>query len=290
MSFEEFYMKRYKLILIIPLVLLIGSILILASQKATNGEYISKDVTLKGGISAEVFTNENFNTEEIEELFLNEFKDSDIAIRTSSGISGEQTYIIETIETSSNEVLEFLKLNFNVTENELTIRTTGARFGKANLDGLIAALTFALILMGVVVFITFRKLIPSLAIILSAILDLVGTLAIISILDFKLSTAGIAAFLMVVGYSIDTDILLTTRLLKRKNGTTFERTKKAFKTGLTMTLTTITALTIATIFTISSTFEQMFSIIIIALIIDLISTWCMNSGLLIWYLEKNENK
>ena len=80
--------------------------------------------------------------------------------------------------------------------------------------------------MGIVVFITFRKLIPSLAVIFSAILDLVGTLAIISLLDFKLSTAGIAAFLMVVGYSIDTDILLTTRLLKGKMGTVYERTKR----------------------------------------------------------------
>tara|TARA_Y100000310_G_scaffold331110_1_gene404092 strand:- start:4296 stop:5168 length:873 start_codon:yes stop_codon:yes gene_type:complete len=289
MSFEEFYMKKYKKLLIIPLIILLGSILILVSQKATTGQFIDKDVTLKGGISAEVFTSQNFNIYEIESQFLEQFQGSDISIRVSSNLLGEQSYIIETTETSSNEVVEFLKQTFNVTEDDLKVRTTGARFGQASLQGLVSALIFALILMGVVVFITFRKLIPSLAVIFSAILDLIGTLAVISILDFKLSTAGIAAFLMVVGYSIDTDILLTTRLLRGKMGTIFERTKRAFKTGITMTLTTIIALSIAAIFTLSQTFKQMFSIIIIALIIDLISTWCMNSGLLIWYLEKNEH-
>ncbi len=290
MSFEDFYMKKYKKLLIIPLILIIGSILILSSQKINTGEFVDKDVTLSGGISAEVFTNDNFNIDEISNKFVTEFENSDISIRISSNLVGEQSYLIETTETSSTEVIDFLKSNFNVTEDNLNVRTIGARFGEASLQGLVSALIFALILMGVVVFITFRKIIPSLAVVLSAILDLVGTLAVISILEFKLSTAGIAAFLMVVGYSIDTDILLTTRLLRDTQGTIFERTKRAFKTGLTMTLTTITALTIATIFTVSSTFQQMFSIIIIALIIDLISTWCMNSGLLIWYLEKNENK
>ena len=289
MSFEEFYMKNYKRILIIPLIILLASILILASQKATNGQFIDKDVTLKGGISAEVFTFEELNIEEIELNFLEQFQNSDISIRLSSTVLGEQSYIIETTETSSIEVVEFLKQSFNVTEDDMKVRTTGARFGQSSLQGLISALIFALILMGIVVFITFRKLIPSLAVIFSAILDLVGTLAVISLLDFKLSTAGIAAFLMVVGYSIYTDILLTTRLLKGKMGTIYERTKRAFKTGMTMTITTIVALSVAAIFTVSATFRQMFSIIIIALVIDLISTWCMNSGLLIWYLEKNEN-
>ena len=282
-------MKKYKQLLIIPLIILLGSILILASQKATTGQFIDKDVTLKGGLSAEVYTSQEFDLEEIESKFLEQFPGEDISIRLSSNLVGENNYIIETTKTESNEVTEFLKQSFEVTEEKLVIRTTGPRFGQANLYGLISALVFALVLMGIVVFITFRKLIPSLAVIFSAILDLLTTFAIISLLDFKLSTAGIAAFLMVVGYSIDTDILLTTRLLKRKMGTIFERTKQAFKTGLTMTITTLAALIIATIFTVSATFKQMFSIIIIALVIDLISTWCMNSGLLIWYLEKNEH-
>ena len=42
---------------------------------------------------------------------------------------------------------------------------------------------------------------------------------------------GIAAFLLLIGYSIDSDILLTTKVLKRRMGTLFERVKSAMKTG-----------------------------------------------------------
>ena len=109
-------------------------------------------------------------------------------------------------------------------------------------------------------------------------------------MGIKISSAGIAAFLMVIGYSIDTDILLTTKVLRSKMGTLFERIKSAFKTGITMTITTFIALLVAFMFTNSATLKQMFGIILIALIIDFISTWVMNTSLLVWYVKKNENK
>jgi len=54
----------------------------------------------------------------------------------------------------------------------------------------------------------------------------------------KLSTAGIAAFLMLIGYSVDTDILLSSHLLKRKEGGMWVRLHSAFKTGIMMSVTT----------------------------------------------------
>ena len=69
--------------------------------------------------------------------------------------------------------------------------------------------------MGLVVFIYFRTLVPSLAVILAAFSDIVVTLAIFNLTGEKLSTAGVAAFLMLIGYSVDTDILLNTRVLKK---------------------------------------------------------------------------
>ena len=116
---------------------------------------------------------------------------------------------------------------------------------------------------------------------------MITTLAVLSILDFKISSAGIAALLMVMGYSIDTDILLTTRVLKRDTGTLFYRIRGAVKTGVTMTLTTI-VVSILMMFSPASVLRQMFTIIFIALIVDLISTWVMNAGLLIWYLDRKK--
>ena len=55
----------------------------------------------------------------------------------------------------------------------------------------------------------------------------------------KLSTAGVAAFLMLIGFSVDTDMVLSTRLLKRKEGTVMERIYGATKTVPTMIFTTM---------------------------------------------------
>jgi preprotein translocase subunit SecF len=80
--------------------------------------------------------------------------------------------------------------------------------------------------------------------------------------------------------------MLTTKVLKRKSGDLWSRIVTAFKTGMTMTVTTIIALFIAFLITNSIILKQMFGIILIALIVDMLSTWLMNTGILVWYLEK----
>ena len=101
-----------------------------------------------------------------------------------------------------------------------------------------------------------------------------------------MSTAGIVAFLMLIGYSVDTDILLSTKVLKRKEGTVMDRIYGAMRTGLTMTLTTIAAIIVASIFTQSEIIRQIMIILLIGLSVDIINTWIQNVGLLRLYLEK----
>jgi preprotein translocase subunit SecF len=115
---------------------------------------------------------------------------------------------------------------------------------------------------------------------------LVCTIAVLSLLNVQLSTAGIAAILLLIGYSIDTDILLTTKLLKRTEGSIFDRLYASAKTGLTMTGTTLAALAIGYIVATSLVLQQMFLVIIIGLLFDVIFTYSMNAGLLVWYLKK----
>ena len=91
---------------------------------------------------------------------------------------------------------------------------------------------------------------------------------------------------MLIGYSVDTDILLTTRMLKRKEGSLNERIMQAMKTGLTMTITTLTVVTLALIFSQSNTIQQIMLILFIGLFVDIINTWIQNVGILRWYLEK----
>ncbi len=281
--------KKYKKLLLIPILLFVVSLVLIGGQYASQGYIVDKDVSLAGGISV-TLTTTDYSLQEIQNLLEENFPESDISIRELSTFgSKEKTgVIIEITNTNSQELRPFLEENINY--NEISMQEMGPGLGQSFFKEMIGAIIFAFVLMALTVFIIFRKLVPSLAVILSALIDLVVTLAIISIFEIKLSTAGIAAFLMIIGYSVDTDVLLTTRLVKRKEGSLSERINGAFKTGVTMTLTTIVALSVGFFITNSEVIRQMFGIILIALVIDLISTWAMNASMLTWYLKKKNGQ
>lgn len=151
------------------------------------------------------------------------------------------------------------------------------------------AILIAFVFMGVVVFLYFKTIVPSTAVILAAFSDMVITLAIVNILGIKLSTASIAAFLMLIGYSVDTDILLSTRVLKRKGGDVISRVYSAMKTGLTMNATTLAAVVTALVLTQSEVIRQIMIILLIGLFVDMINTWIQNVGIIRLYLEKKRS-
>ena len=91
---------------------------------------------------------------------------------------------------------------------------------------------------------------------------------------------------MLIGYSIDTDILLTTRVLKGKEGTVHDRVIGSLKTGLTMTIAAIAAVVIAYFSTQSEMLKQIMLILFLGLVADIINTWITNVSLLRWYVEK----
>jgi preprotein translocase subunit SecF len=149
------------------------------------------------------------------------------------------------------------------------------------------------ILIVVVIFFFFRKIIPSLAVISAAIFDICGALAMMSVFGIPLSLSSIPALLMLVGYSVDTDIMLTTRLLQRREGTPAKRAADSMVTGLTMTGTTLAALAAMIIISYINQVYVIFEIatvIFFGLLADLVSTWLMNAGILLWYLEWKNRK
>lgn len=129
--------------------------------------------------------------------------------------------------------------------------------------------------------------IPSFAVILSAFADIAMTVAVVDMMGINLSIAGVIAFLMLIGYSVDTDILLTSRLLKDKEGKVNQRLYGAFKTGMTMTVAAIASvgISLVIIYSFSEVLRQIFTIILIGLGFDIVNTWLTNASMLKWYME-----
>ena len=145
------------------------------------------------------------------------------------------------------------------------------------------------------VFVVFREPVPSVAIILAALCDILIALGGMSIFKIPLSIASVGALLMLIGYSVDTDILLTTRLLKRREGTVEERAKNAMYTGLTMSFAAIAAMGILFVVTKilmpeATTLSNISAVLVIGLIGDILSTWLMNLGILKTYIDWRQSK
>lgn len=176
-------------------------------------------------------------------------------------------------------------------DSKFQLREIGASLGETFWQNAIVVTLAAMILITIIVLIFFREIVPSFAIIAAAIFDIMCALGLMSWFGVSLSLATIPALLMLVGFSIDTDIMLTTRLLKRKENTPADRTREAFKTGLTMTGTAIASVSVLLI---ASYFYQMVvvfqisSVLLFGLIGDVISTWLMNAPVLLIYLERKK--
>ena len=288
-SILNFYDKNYAKLLIIPIILLLAAFFIIGLQVAQTGDFVHKAVSLKGGTTLTIPILTEVNIGNLESALASEFYPSDISVRSLSK-AGSQTGII--IDTDlKGEELEPLVLSLEEKLGELGDYSTeqmGSSLGESFFKETLIALLLAFLFMGIVVFIYFKSFVPSLAVIGAALSDIIITLAIIDLIGLRLSTAGIAAFLMLIGYSVDTDILLTTRLVKRKEGTIFERLIGAMKTGLTMSATTISVVILALIFSQSDTIRQIMIILLIGLLVDLIATWIQNVGILRIYLDRKQ--
>jgi len=288
----NFYDTKYKTLMIIPMVMLILAIVVIGVQVGRTGSFIHKDVSLKGGVTLTITKGGAIDIIELEKSLKSQFTNNDISVRSiNKGGSQIGVVVVSDIEGTNKEELDsFLGAIGSVTgelnEGDYSIEIMGSSLGASFFKETIIALVFAFVLMSVVVFIYFRNFVPSLAVILSAFSDIIVTLAIVDLAGMKLGTGGIAAFLMLVGYSVDTDMLLTTRLLKRKEGTVFDRTISSVKTGMLMTVTTMGALTVGMIFVQSAVIRQIMTIVLIGLVVDIINTWIQNVGILRYYIEK----
>lgn len=266
---------NYKLLLIVPIILLIISLIGLL-YLLENG--FERDIELKGGTQISISI--QADTKTLETLL----KDYDAKVRLVKGFSGYSTLIDVPIEKNATEIIPLLQKNGYVFE-DYSFQSVGPALGESFFRQSQLALIVAFVFMSIVVFVVFRKFLPSSYVVLAASADIIETLVFSQFLGIKLSLASFAALLLLIGYSVDTDILLTSRVLKGE-GEIKERIKGAMRTGLTMSGTTLAVLIVLFFASTSVVLTQIASVLLIGLIFDLINTWLGNSVLLRWYMER----
>ncbi len=148
----------------------------------------------------------------------------------------------------------------------------------------------AAIAMAVIIFISIRHLVSVAGILLVVGLDIIGVFGGMALFNIPLSFGSITGILLLIGYAVDTNILLSTKVLKRVGGTARERAAEGMKTGMMMSGTSILALIALNISLSPALLKELSSVLIIGILVDMVNTWLLNSSILLRHSEKQESK
>ncbi len=198
------------------------------------------------------------------------------------------------ILSDSNYNIDFIGGGYSFEPANANVGSVSPVLGAHLMEEMMWAFTVAVILITIVIFVAYRTPIPIVAILAAALIDIIFAAGCMSIFGIELNLATMLALVMLLGYSVDTDILLTTRILNRKTSVN-ETIDETIKTGLTMTFTAIGAT--MTIFIVSNlttpkieVLSELSIVILCGLFMDIFSTWLMNTGILKWYVERKTTK
>ncbi|RJS71467.1 MAG: protein translocase subunit SecF [Candidatus Syntrophoarchaeum sp. WYZ-LMO15] len=277
-----------KKMIVIPVIVLLLALSILSYFYLTTGEPVRMGVAFKGGTV--VYLTTDSTDDELRAEF------ADFRLIDVRDASGSKMLIFGPMdEEKKDQLLSRISSKYG----EVQIEDMGEEYSKEQQKQALRAIFFAFALMAIVVLLVFRTAVPAFAVILSAFSDIVTAGACMNIFGIELTLGTVAALLMLIGYSVDSDILLTTRLLKRE-GSIEDKIKSAVKTGLTMTGTTLSAVFVLFIvstsmyiissFTLIPILRDISVVLIFGLVADLMNTWLLNTGILKWYLERIEAK
>jgi preprotein translocase subunit SecF len=263
----------------IPLAIFLLSLVIIGMTYLSTGLPVRPGIDFTGGTAVTLSTND---TQEAIAAYFAGFPLEPITHDVSSRI-----YLLTFTNMSADQNQQLID-RINARYPDASVDYIDSTFGQTLQGQALIALLFSFIGMAIVVFIAFRTFIPSIAVVSCAFIDMVGTAAGMNLLGIQLTLPTTAALLMLIGYSVDSDILLTMRVLKRQ-GKLEEKLAGAFHTGIIMTSTTFAA--VLSLWVVAGLgqieiIREMAAVLLVGLVLDIINTWITNATLLKWYAEK----
>lgn len=207
-------------------------------------------------------------------------------------LGGQNSVIIKTKQEITKNCSDQVLSGLGFTPGELDKilpSTFKPELGKVLLEQGSKVFLFAGILMSIVVFLSFRSFVPSIAVIEAAAFDITIGMGVLSLLGFQIGLPGFAAMIMLIGYSVDTDIMLTANTLKSAGKPFAAQLNRAFATGMTMTgaaIATLAAMLVISMMVRIDTITQISAVLVAGLSADMLTTWFTNAAILKWYVEK----
>ncbi|MFB6145772.1 MAG: protein translocase subunit SecF [Candidatus Nanohaloarchaea archaeon] len=295
MDFEKYFDKVYSDFdkwVAVPVILFLLSVGVLGFNYAIQGQIVKKGLDFTGGTEVQFHVDGDFRTQDIKQLFASNGFPGSEAVRQST--QNETALVVRVPppplnETQAQNIME----NGGYSVSVESIRSISAAVSGQFFQQAVLAFVMAFTIMSLTIFIAFRDAVPSGAVIAAALGDITFALAGMSLLGIPLTLGSLAALLMLIGYSVDTDILLSTRVLKRSRKPLKKRVWGSVKTGVTMSSGGIAGFTILYIVSMMivgpSDLSDIAAVMVMGLLADMPFTWFGNAVVLKKYVNGELN-
>jgi preprotein translocase subunit SecF len=258
----------------IPLAVLGLAILVIVGWYLMTGVPVRLGLEFTGGTEIRFTTGDSLAA--VQDTF------AGLDVESVRSVAGGGTYLLTTQGTDTDAIEAAAReAGYDIQQ----VQGRSPTFGASSQQQALVGLGVAFVGMSVLVFILFRTFVPSIAVVISAFSDIVIPLAVMNVLGIELSLGTVAALLMLIGYSVDSDILLNNHILRRRGGF-HESAYRAMRTGVTMTLTSISAMVVMTIVATLlgiPLLPEIGLVLVIGLSADLMNTYLLNMSLLRYY-------
>lgn len=275
-DYKEYSNKK---LLFVPLSVLAVALLVLAVWFVTTGSPVILGIEFVGGTELRVTPADDVSSPQ--QTLQNTFTTEPTSVQS---VPSDNSYIV----SFRGEGTDTGELTQQAEQAGFTVQSSSQispSFGQGAQKTALLGMLIAFVAMSLVVFGLFRTAVPSLAVVASAFSDIIVPLAVMNLLGIELTLGTIAALLMLLGYSVDSDMLLNDYVVRR-GGDFYEAVYSAMDTGLTMTTTSLVAMTVlavgATILGIPL-LQEIGIVIGLGLLVDVMNTYMMNVSLLRWY-------
>lgn len=292
-SIVGYYLKNYKKMVFLPLAFIVFFAGSIAYHYLTHGgQLVNEDISLAGGVSLAVNTNQSispsFITSNLSSALNSQVSVAVLHSPLSNAITGYS--ITAGKDVNATQLVDAASVLFRM---KLTAANSNVDFVSAEIaqgaiyDSLIL-LGMAFILVAAVSLFYFRNYSQALSNVISIVSDVINVVGLLDLLGISFSTASIAGILMIMGYSADRNIILATNILKRGEASMKYRLIHTIKTSITMDAAAFITFIVLFFGTTNSVIQNIAIILIFGVIFDDFTVWILNGSIQLAGIKYNE--
>ncbi|NAZ26139.1 MAG: hypothetical protein GU343_01190 [Nanoarchaeota archaeon] len=287
MKILSFIEKNYKKFLMISILILVIFVGIILFNYFKYGYIINKSITISGGYVTLINNNYHITNSEIQNV-LNQMNITDYVLYSTPNI----VYIESGKEINGTLLINLLNQDYNIKllPTDISIQQYSSLVGNLIFNQFLFFVILAMVLTAFVIFIAFRASKITLNIISTILFDIIGLLAILSITKYPIGANGFIGMLMILGFAIDNNVVLSTNIVKEKDKPFIERVRMSFRVGMLMEIIALYTLLLLYFIVPEPSVDEFAFVLSIAIILDLLYYLIGNIPLYKYFEAKKEQE